>query len=266
MLQGIERLTDQSYVLTHAEDGRESAVAVFLQEDESFDHAQDRFVGESPVAYALNEADKKNVDYVIGSDGDTLRLYTTNPEAGFGSRGQTDTYVEVNTSLLADDKAGYLWLLFSADALQEGGSLHNIMERSKDYAADLGARLRERIYDDVIPDLAEAIGRERDLADPDKEQLDQTYEMTLVLLYRLLFIAYTEDEEFLPRRRNTQYDARSLKQKARDLHETVQAGSAFDENLTTHWDDVMTLTRAIHNGHTEWGPTGVRRSPPLREP
>jgi len=41
--------------------------------------------------------------------------------------------------------------------------------------------------------------------------------MTLVLLYRLLFIAYAEDEEFLPRRRNERYDRNSLKQKAHDL-------------------------------------------------
>ena len=46
--------------------------------------------------------------------------------------------------------------------------------------------------------------------------------MTLFLLYRLLFIAYAEDEEFLPRRRNGRYDRHSLKQKARYLHEFVQ--------------------------------------------
>jgi len=72
------------------------------------------------------------------------------------------------------------------------------MERSKDYATDLGARLRERIYDDVIPQLAESIASARDLDDPDKDALDNTYEMAMVLLYRLLFIAYAEDEEFLP--------------------------------------------------------------------
>lgn len=64
---------------------------MFLQEDGSFDYALDRFVGQSLVAYALNEADKRNLDYVIGSSDDTLRLYTTNPDAGFGSRGRTDT-------------------------------------------------------------------------------------------------------------------------------------------------------------------------------
>ncbi|EJN59702.1 hypothetical protein HSB1_18600 [Halogranum salarium B-1] len=249
----IDQLTDQSYVLKDAGDGHERAVAMFLQEDESFDHAQDRFVGQSPVAYALNEADKRNLDYVIGSNGDTLRLYTTNPDAGFGSRGRTDTYVEVNTSLLADDKAAYLWLLFSANALRDEGTLHDIMERSKDYAADLGARLRERIYDDVIPDLAEAIAQARNLEDPTKEDLDETYEMALFLLYRLLFIAYTEDEEFLPRRRNARYDQNSLKRKARDLHEFVQDDGEFDTNFYDHWDDVMHLSRAIHHGHDELG-------------
>jgi len=117
----IEHLTDQSSCLKDTSDGHERAVAMFLQEDESFDHTQERFVGQSPVAYALNEADKRNLEYVIGSSGDTLRLYTTNPDAGFGSRGRTDTYVEVNTSLLADEKAAYLWLLFSANAPEKTG-------------------------------------------------------------------------------------------------------------------------------------------------
>jgi len=249
----IDRLTDQSYVLKDTSDGHERAVAMFLQEDESFDHKQDRFVNKSPVAYALNEADKRNLDYVIGSSGDTLRLYTTNPEAGFGSRGRTDTYVEVNTNLLADEKAAYLWLLFSANALRDDGSLHEIMEDSKEYAADLGGRLRNRIYDDVIPDLAEAIAEARDIDDPTKEQLDQTYEMALFLLYRLLFIAYAEDEEFLPRRRNGRYDQHSLKQKAHNLHELVQEGGEFDDSFYDHWDDVMRLSRAIHHGHEEMG-------------
>ncbi|WP_435158063.1 Eco57I restriction-modification methylase domain-containing protein [Haladaptatus sp. DFWS20] len=249
----IDQLTDQSYVLKDTSDSHERAVAMFLQEDESFDHTQDRFVGKSPVAYALNEADKRNLEYVIGSSGDTLRLYTTNPDAGFGSRGRTDTYVEVNTSLLADDKAAYLWLLFSSNALRKDGSLHDIMERSKDYATALGERLRERIYDDVVPDLAEAIARARDLDDPTKEELDETYEMTLVLLYRLLFVAYAEDEEFLPRRRNKRYDRNSLKQKAHDLHDFIEEGSNFDAAFYDHWDDVMHLSRAVHHGHDELG-------------
>lgn len=248
----IERLSDQSHVLKDVSDGRETAVAVFLHDDESFDYAQDRFTGQSPVSYALNEADKKNLDYVIANSENSLRLYTTNADAGFGSRGRTDTFVEINTDLLTEDDAGYLWLLFSAGALRDDGTLHDIMERSKDYAASLGERLRERIYDDVIPDLAEAIANSRELDDPTKDQLDETYRMALILLYRMLFISYAEDEGFLPRY-NPRYERRSLKQKAHEVHEIVEEDIGFDSRSTTHWDDVMALSRAIHNGHAEWG-------------
>ncbi|MCS3655154.1 hypothetical protein GGQ08_003245 [Salinibacter ruber] len=250
---GRELLTDHSWILKDGTDGHDRAVAVFLEEGTSFDRAQEQFTGKSPVAYALNEADKKNLDYVIANRGGTLRLYTTNPEAGFGSRGKTDTYVEIDTDLLPEENAGYLWLLFSAEALRSDGTLHDIMERSKDYAADLGARLRERIYDDVVPNLAEAIARARDIDSPTKEELDETYQMTLVLLYRLLFIAYAEDERFLPLRRNDRYDERSLKRKAHRLHELVQENGEFDEGFTDHWQDVMRLSRSIHDGHDELG-------------
>jgi hypothetical protein len=253
MLEGlnytIENTPGQGSVLKHAQNGQETAIAIFLEEDESFEHKQDRFVGESPVAYALKAAEDQHVDYVIGSSGDQLRLYTTNPEAGFGSRGQTDTYVEVNTRLLDDEQMAYLWLLFSGDALQEDGSLHEIMEDSKEYATGLGERLRERIYDDVVPQLAEALAEARDLDDPDKDDLQETYRMALVLLYRLLFVAYAEDERFLPRYRNNQYDKYSIKQKARDIDE----GMDYDENHTILWDEVMTLTRAIHEGSSNLG-------------
>lgn len=75
------------------------------------------------MAYALNETNKRNLHYVIGSNGDTLQLYTMNPDARFGIRGWMDTYVEVNTSHLAYEKSAYLWLLFSANALRDDGTL-----------------------------------------------------------------------------------------------------------------------------------------------
>jgi len=159
----------------------------------------------------------------------------------------------MNTNLLAD-KAAYLWLLFSANALRDDGILDDIMERSKNCAADLGNCLRERIYDDVVPDLAEAIAWARDLEDPTKEELDEIYEMALVMLYRLLFISYTEDEEFLPCRWNARYDQDSLKRKARNLHEFVQEVGEFDENFYDHWDDVMRLSWAIYHCHDELDP------------
>lgn len=248
-----ERLSPHSYILKNTDNDRDTAVAVFLNEEESFDHAQNRFTGQTPVSYALSEAEDERLKYVIVNSGDTLRLYTTNPDAGFGSRGRTDTFVEANTNLLSEDNAAYLWLLFSSDALGEDGTLEEIMEQSKDYAASLGERLRERIYDDVIPDLAEAIAETRELEEPSREELDQTYRMALYLLYRLLFISYAEDEGFLPRY-NPSYERRSLKQTAHELHDIATDETAeFDSHSTTYWDECNALVDAIHEGRDAWG-------------
>jgi len=247
----IERGDGYEYVLKHGSSGRQQAVAVFIDDGDAFDQPSDQF-GDTPVGYALNAAESHNLDYVVASDGDRLRLYTTDPSASFGSRGRTDTYVEVDTSLLSPGRAGYLWLLFSADALRDSGTLAEIQSDSEDYAADLSERLRERIYDDVVPDLAEAIAAARDVDDPDREQLDETYEMTLYLLYRLLFVAYAEDERHLPRYAEG-YERRSLKETAKELHRISQEEGVDFDDSTTYWEDLQQLFAAIHDGQSAWG-------------
>ena len=67
---------------------------------------------------------------------------------------RTETYAEVRLDLVAQEQAGYVWLLFSADSLRRAGTVAQLLERSVDYAADLGARLRDRIDNEVIPPLA----------------------------------------------------------------------------------------------------------------
>jgi len=249
----VDRLNPQTFVLKNRNNSRDTAVAIFLNEDESFDHTQDRFTGQTPVGYGINEAEEHRLEYVVATSGDTLRLYTTDPDAGFGSRGKTDTFVEINTNLLSEENAGYLWLLFSANALEEGGTLEEIIESSQDYATSLGKRLRERIYDDVIPDLAEAIAEARNLDNPSRDELDQTYRMALFILYRLLFIAYAEDERFLPRH-NPNYRRRSLKKTAHELHDiTTDEAAEFDSQSTTYWDEFNALADAIHEGQSAWG-------------
>ena len=68
----IGRLKDQSHALNDVSDGREIAVAVFLQGDESFDHAQSGFIKQTPVSYGLFEAEKKNLECVIANSVDSL--------------------------------------------------------------------------------------------------------------------------------------------------------------------------------------------------
>ena len=246
----LEELSRSTYILK--DNRRNTAVAVFLDEGISFESPQETFNSKSPVNWALKRADENRVPFVIANSGKTLRLYSTEPETGFGSLGRSDTYVEVNLDLLSEDNCGYLWLLFSAPALRDEGAVHEIIENSKDYAVGLGERLKERVYDEVVPGLAEGIAEARNLTSPDKKELDTTFRMALLVLFRLLFIAYGEDERLLPYGKNSRYDAHSLKSKAHSIEELLQEGREFDSTSTSHWDDVMRLTREIHDGNSEW--------------
>jgi hypothetical protein len=241
--------------------GSRTALAIFLERNEPPEAPSNRFSNLSPVSYALATADNEGLPYVVVCAGSLIRLYPTRVGVGVGQRARTETYVEIHLELLDRKDAGYLWLLFSAAALRSGGTVEDILARSHDYAADLGQRLRERIYWDVIPPLAKALLLARGLKNPTAADLSETYQMALMLLFRLLFVAYAEDKELLPYRTNELYQRRSLKQKAREMLELVrkaksiaeiQNGEAFDPGASL-WDEVELLFRAVDKGNTEWG-------------
>ncbi len=222
-----------------------------LREDESPESGNDRFNSLSPISYALKKADDENLHWVILSQGGGIRLYASSTKVGVGRRGRTETYIECQPSLLADDKIAYLWLLFSAQALASNGSLSEILNESQRFAGDLAVRLRERIYDDVIPNLAKGIANEvkEHLS---KQKLSDIYEMAITILFRLLFIAYAEDRDLLPYRSNDAYRQRSLKQKAQELTEYIIKDTPIAQG-DSHWKEIELLWRAISEGNSEWG-------------
>ena len=179
----VERIDNLTYLLRGGE--RRTALAVMLRDGESPEAGNDRFNSLSPVSYALKKADDENLPWVLLTQGNRLRLYATATDAGVGRRGRTETYVECQPSLLADAKLPYLWLLYSAEALAPGGSLHKILDDSRRFAGDLAERLRERIYDHVVPALAKGIATARRIDRPTADDLAQTYEMALILPHRI---------------------------------------------------------------------------------
>jgi hypothetical protein len=140
-------------------------------------------------------------------------------------------------------------LVFSADALKPGGTLEEMLESSKRFAADLAVRLRERIYDRVVPGLATGIASARGLKVFTAEDLRLTYSMALTVMFRLLFIAYAEDRDFLPFSTNDAYKYRALKTKAREL-----ASSPAPPGDGTHlWQEVVRLFDAVRAGDPALG-------------
>jgi hypothetical protein len=245
----IEQLPGPESILVA--NGTKVAIAVFLERTDDIEPASSQFGNISPISHALARADQENLDYVVIAAGATLRVYPVKPGVGTGRRGRTETYTELNLDLLSPTQAGYLWLLYSADALSSGGSFTDILGRSADYAADLGGRLRERVYEEVVPRLSAALVKARRLKEPASDELQQTYQMALLVLFRLLFLAYAEDKELLPLHQNASYRKHSLKEMARQLAEAFARGTAF-EDQDFYWNEVTQLWKAVDKGNKAW--------------
>jgi hypothetical protein len=227
------------------------AVAVLLDESEQFDSKSPRFQL-SPVAWGLNIASREDVPWLIVLRKDQIRLYPARDGVGVGQKGQSDTYFEIDLAALDQDRAGLLTLIFSADALKAGGTIQELLDGSSKYAIELGARLRERIYENVVPDLSTAVAIELEKTgrELDAEGLQLAYRLTLRLLFRLLFQAYAEDRGLLPAGRNERYDANSLKTIAkRDIDTPTED---FSDAACSLWWDLVQVWNAIDEGNKQW--------------
>ncbi len=249
----LDLLGDGNTTILRAGD-QKRAIAVFLNEDETFDQSTQRFDGASPVGAALAAADRENLPWVVISRGDQLRVYAARPDTGVGRRGRAQTYVGIDLSLVSSEHAGYLTLLFSADALVDGGTFEEILHESGLYATSVGERLRDRVYIGVVPRLAQAMAG-RFVGTPTEQELADLYEQTLIILFRLLFVAYAEDKGLLPLS-TAEYEPHSLKRISRELTERVSGAEGdvvFADSTTDLWDRVTALWSAVALGNTEWG-------------
>lgn len=232
--------------------GSRRAVAVLLDESEQFDQKSPTYQL-SPVAHGLEVAGREEVPWLIVLRKSTLRLYPGRDGVGVGQRGQSETFFELDLTFVDPELSGLLSLVFSASALEKGGSADQILDASGRYAADLGARLRDRVYLGVVPTLALAVAERLPKLDvaTDSEGLKVAYALTLRILFRLLFQAYGEDSELLPARRNAWYDANSLQ--AFVSREMTTDTTDFSEDATSIWQDLGQVWDAIFRGNQRWG-------------
>ncbi|MCJ0894761.1 MULTISPECIES: Eco57I restriction-modification methylase domain-containing protein [unclassified Rhodococcus (in: high G+C Gram-positive bacteria)] len=225
------------------------AVAVLLDDHEVFDRPTARFGAVSPVAQGLAIAQQQGLPWLVITRGTQIRLYPAKPDVGVGRKGQAETFTELDLALLADSDAAYLPLLFSSNALSSNGSVSAILDASSDHAAALGKRLRDRVYVDVVPQLAVAVANR--MGATSEADLGEAYHQTLIILFRLLFVSYAEDRGLLPYQRNPRYTKKALKTTARELAENPDM--TFDPAATDRWDDLLAIWRAVDDGNKEWG-------------
>jgi hypothetical protein len=226
------------------------AVAVLIDATEQFDQKSARLSG-SPVAYGLAIAQQQEIPWLVVIRKDQIRLYPGRDGVGVGAKGQTETYFEIDLATIDADHAALLPLVFSAAALANGGSTDRILADSARYATELGKRLRERVYGEVVPPVAVEVAHQ--LAKQgralDADGLATAYQVTLRILFRLLFQAYAEDRGLLPAGRNEGFDANSLKSQGRRL---LDAGELDFGGSAILWRDLEQVWLAIDKGQPLW--------------
>lgn len=242
--------SDRVLVLRTAS-GPRRAVAVLLRDDEHFDQRSAAYQL-TPVAKALEVAGREDVPWVIALRKSTLRLYPGRDGVGVGQRGQSETFFEIDLDLLAPEQAALLTLIFSAEALDANGSAQQILDGSGRYAADLGARLRDRVYEGVVPGIALAIADQLPSLgiSLDAQGLSTAYRLTMRILFRLLFQAYGEATGLLPAGRNENYDANSLQ--AFISREIGTGADQFSTESTAIWSDLTQVWEVVFNGNSRW--------------
>lgn len=245
------------------------AIAVLLEDSENFEGKSSRFQL-SPVAFGLAVAAQERVPWLVVLRKDQIRLYPGRDGVGVGSKGQSETFFEVDLSTIDAEYAGLLPLVFSSDALAADGTADQLLRDSTRYATELGSRLRERVYEHVVPAIAVEVAQQLARTTQirlDSEGLSTAYRVTLHVLFRLLFQAYAEDRGLLPSGRNEGFDANSLKTNAARL--LVSDGAEFGE-ASTIWRDLEQVWNAIDQGNPQWQipayngglfATDARRSP-----
>ena len=227
------------------------AVAILLDETEQFDATSARHTGISPVAFGLNVAARQGVPWLFVLRKDQIRIYPAKDGVGVGQKGQVETYLEIDLAAIDSERAGLLTLIFSADALDPNGTANDLLQGSQLFASQLGSRLRERIYEHVVPQLSKSVAEHlRDQGTKlDSEGLSLAYRLTLRILFRLLFQAYAEDRGLLPAGRNEGYDANSLKTIAKRIINTPP--EQFGKSKTL-WFDLVQVWDAIDEGNETW--------------
>jgi hypothetical protein len=255
-LRGIELIRALGYgttargsaatLLTHQ--GTSRAIAVLLEAGEMFDRPSPRFGALSAVSHAISVAARENLPWVIVLHGSRIRLHPVNPTVGVGRKSQGETFTELDLDLLSGEHAAFLYLLFSPTALAPEGSVTEILRASANFAADLGGRLRERVYNQVVPDLAVAIARQ--MRATSEADLQEAYHRTLMVLFRLLFVAYAEDRGLLPYGRNHNYTRHALKTLAKAFVDEPMM--RFDPEATSLWDDMQAVWKAVDSGNSGW--------------
>lgn len=186
----------------------------------------------------------------ILTNGTHWRLYFSGVES------QEILYYEVELQRILEeeneDDFRYFYHFFRAAAFEPDAEgrvfLNEVFEQSRSYAKQVEERLKERIFEQVVPSLARGffayrremlnISKEKDespaVRDSDERNLRKIFNGTLLFLYRLIFLLYAEARGLLPVTDRHGYFAYSLTKLKQTFFDEQKTGRRFSD-VSTSW-------------------------------
>jgi len=154
------------------------------------------------------------------------------------------------------------WLFFRRDAFLPDSHgrafVQRVREGSATYAKRVSDKLKELVFDEVMPEIAAgfvAYRREQmGIREETAEGLRQIYAAGLSLLYKLLFVLYAEARDLLPMR-NAGYREQSLTGLAEWAAERIDRRLPLSDATfaTPRYDALLALFRRIDRGDPSLG-------------
>ncbi len=232
----------------------------------------------TPAFAVVDLLAKEKSPWVILTNGKLWRLYSQRAHS------RATNYYEVDLDEVLgrqgfhqdiQDAFRFFWLLFRSQAFrpaevqwqgkaQSLSMLDRLLLGSEEYAKQLGETLKDRVFTEVFPVLAEgfiANARQRASDSPklDDERLSTIFQGTLTLLYRLLFLLYAESRDLLPVHSREYRDA-SLRRMNEEISESAgkiadqtekQISKSYDTASYGLWQRLKALFRVIDQGSEE---------------
>ncbi|MEX0885886.1 MAG: Eco57I restriction-modification methylase domain-containing protein [Phycisphaeraceae bacterium] len=227
---------------------------------------------EIPGAAVVSLLEQGVAGWVIVTNGRLWRLYSAKAH----SRSTNFYEVDLEEALLhtggsdPNEAFRYWWLFFRRQAFEpvseaepaaEQSWLDFIAEQSRDYAKDVEDKLKRRVFEDVVPQLAagfladrrQRLGNRRKPAEAELEDIRQA---TLTMLYRVLFLLYAEARDLLPMRESP-YEAISLARIKRAIADAAgpadseaddKLRAAYKANAATLYDELAHLFTVMDHG------------------
>ncbi len=184
-------------------------------------------------------------DWGILTNGRFWRLYHRD------TAHKLDRFYEVDLQELVEgDDAGrflYFYAFFRRAAFDDGPlGVSSILQASADYARGVGDSLKGQVYEALRHIAQGFLDYPASTLDSEPEKLQEIYDNSLILLYRLLFVLYAEARELLPVRGSELYrESYSLHRIKHD----VADGPRLLPTSGKLWNDLKELFQSIDKGN-----------------